>query len=139
MNLKLLESGAETAEFPRTNPLPQLRQAANNSENRSIIPEPPANISESIIPASHIQNQLQNTESGNVPGHEETVTRLEISRNQNSEIAEIIDQCVCECRQKNISDPVDILKLCQSKIVTGRTLDIVNDSDVLRRNQLHPY
>jgi len=49
----------------------------------------------------------------------------------NDDINEVINVIVMECRKTNIVEPVDILRLCQSKIVTGIKLDIVDDSEVL--------
>ncbi|VDI70279.1 Hypothetical predicted protein [Mytilus galloprovincialis] len=48
-----------------------------------------------------------------------------------STIQETVDASVSICKPNNINDHLDILRICQDKIVLDKKLNIVDDSDVL--------
>jgi hypothetical protein len=45
-----------------------------------------------------------------------------------SEINNLVNECVSYCKAQNVSDPVSILKIFQKMIVTGRPLDVDEDT-----------
>ena len=47
-------------------------------------------------------------------------------------VSDIVKNCVAYCKEKEITDPVDILRLFQSSIVTGRGLEVSDETDVLQ-------
>ncbi|XP_063411184.1 uncharacterized protein LOC134694119 [Mytilus trossulus] len=69
---------------------------------------------------------LENVEDGE---NAEEINK-EVNKSE-STIQETVDDIVTTCKLNNINDPIDILRICQNKIVQGRTLDIIDDADVL--------
>ena len=48
-----------------------------------------------------------------------------------STVSEVVEMVANYCREKNIVDPTDILKIFQKHIVTGRPLDLVSDAETV--------
>ncbi|CAC5407180.1 unnamed protein product [Mytilus coruscus] len=62
----------------------------------------------------------------------ETIDDIHLQNIENSVgIQDIIKNCIEYCREKNIQDPVEIVKKMQLEIVTGRPLEISNISEEL--------
>lgn len=58
----------------------------------------------------------------------ENDSAIALQENGSSEVDDVVKECVSYCKAQNISDPVSILKIFQKMIVTGRDLDINEES-----------
>ncbi|XP_006822760.1 uncharacterized protein LOC102806255, partial [Saccoglossus kowalevskii] len=69
----------------------------------------------------------------NAIGHEATDSTSKADdstqRNQDLSVSDVVGKTVDFCKTKNVSNPVEILKFFQSKMVTGRKLDIDNPAE----------
>lgn len=45
-----------------------------------------------------------------------------------SEVDRVVEDCISFCNEHNISDPVSILRIYQSKLVTGRPLELSDET-----------
>ncbi|OWF50656.1 hypothetical protein KP79_PYT18231 [Mizuhopecten yessoensis] len=68
---------------------------------------------------------------------EETLSTLSNTRIKDSVISDLVESSSNYCIQNNISNPVEIIRLIQQKIVTDRKLDIEENSVLLEGDTSH--
>lgn len=59
---------------------------------------------------------------------EDEVVEIEPPVKDMSTIADSVKQCIDYCHERNIQDPVEILRVAQKFIVTGRQLEVTDPS-----------
>lgn len=74
------------------------------------------------------------TEGGSFVVISDQATETTVAPSDSSSVSDVVVTCVNFCRQQTISNPVEILKLFQKEIVTGRKLEIESEDTILEGN-----